>query len=34
MQLLDLHKESCFSQPRLTELDWLLLTWNALWKTA
>ena len=32
LQLLDLHKENCFSRPRLKKLDWLLLSWYALWK--
>lgn len=32
LQLLDLHKKSCFSRPSLNTLDWLLLTWNAMWK--
>jgi len=34
LQLLDLQKESCFARPRLKKTDWLLVTWNAVWKKA
>lgn len=32
LQLLDLHKEKCFSRPRLRKIDWLQISWNALMK--